>query len=133
MFCRRAVLMIPLFFLFSSFQHSFSQSSSVVENRLCRTWTLAKIIHGEKTTQADQSLNQFVLMIDPNHTVKQGMMPDGLISGKWTFDEAAMMFIITDDLTGAKYPMKVLSITQDELVLNDTSSQPALYLHYKPK
>jgi hypothetical protein len=56
-----------------------------------------------------------------------------MITGKWSFDETSMMFVIKDDTTGQEYHMKVNSVTTDELILQDTSSNPAVFIHYHAK
>ena len=106
---------------------------SVLENRLCKTWKLDRTVQGDKSATADQSLSDFVMIINPDHTVKQGMSPDGLIDGKWSVDEKTMMLMIRDNVTGQDYKMKMTSVSIDELVLQDPLSNPAVYIHYRAK
>lgn len=90
-------------------------------------------MQGDKTTKADQSLSDFVMIINPDYTVKQGMSPDGLIEGKWSVDEKTMMLMIKDNVTGQDYKMKMISVAPDELVLQDPSSNPEVFIHYRAK
>ena len=106
---------------------------SVLENRLCKTWKLDRTIQGDKTSSTDKALSDFVMILNPDHTAKQGMIPDGLIGGKWTVDEKTMMLTIKDDATNQEYKMKITSLTTDELVLQDSSSNPVSYIHYHAK
>jgi len=92
---------------------------SVLENRLCKTWKLDRTVQGDKTSSTDQALSDFVMILNPDHTAKQGMAPDGLIGGKWSVDEKTMTLTIKDDVTNQEYKMKISSLTTDELVLQD--------------
>ena len=128
---RRAVFYSLLLFVYHP---GIAQSPlSVLENRLCKTWTLDRTVQGDKSITADQSLSDFVMIINPDHTVKQGMSPDGLIEGKWSVNEKTMMLMIKDNVTGQDYKMKITSVTPDELVLQDPLSNPAVYIHYRAK
>src|SRR5437870_4973365 len=104
---------------------------SVLENRLCKTWKLDRTVQGDKSSGTDQMLSDFVMMLNPDHTAKQGMTPDGLIGGKWSVDEKTMTLTIKDDVTSQEYKMKITSLTTEELVLQDPSSNPTSYIHYR--
>jgi len=129
----RAVKFLMLLFLFVTPVVKAQSPASVLENRLCKTWKLERMEQGSKVTTADKALNDFVMIINDDHTIKQGINPDGLISGKWSIDEKTMMLSIHDDTTGQEYKMKVTTVTQNELVLEDTASNPVLYIHYLAK
>jgi len=130
----RAATLLMLLFLCSAASIASAQSAlSVLENRLCKTWKIERIEQGGKITTADKSLNDFVMIINADHTVRQGMYPDAMITGKWSFDETSMMFVIKDDTTEQEYHMKVNSVTTDELILQDTSSISAVFIHYHAK
>ena len=127
----RATLLTLAILIFHS---AFSQSQlSVLENRLCKTWKLDRTVQGDKTSGADQALSDFVMILNPDHTAKQGMTPDGLIGGKWSVDEKTMTLTIKDDVTNQEYQMKITSLTTDELVLQDTSGNPPSFIHYRAK
>ena len=106
---------------------------SVLENRLCKTWKLDRAVQGDKSSGAEQALTDFVMILNPDHTAKQGMAPDGLIGGKWSVDEKTMTLTIRDDVTSQEYKMKITSLTTDELILQDPSSNPASFIHYRAK
>ena len=142
--CKIYILVFSILFLVTS--QSFSQSASsspasssaaldksILLNRLCKSWHMDKMVQGGKTTTTDDALKDFVLVINDDHTVKQGLNPDGLIKGTWSFDEKAMTFTVKDDMTGASYPMKINSISATELVLQDTSSATSIIIYYKLK
>lgn len=121
-------------FLFFFLQLVNAQSSvSVLESRLCKTWRLTQTVQGDKTVKADLALKDFVMIINSDHTIQQGISPDGLISGTWITDEKNMLLIIKDDVTSQEYKMKIVSIASDELVLNDPSASPVIYIHYSTK
>ena len=130
----RAALLPLLLFLFVSEIFASAQSTpTALENRLCKTWQLERFEQNGKNNTIDKSVNQFVIIINTDHTVRQGMYPDALITGKWTLDESTMMFTIKDDTTDQEYKMKVTSLTTDELILQDMSSNPTTLIHYRAK
>ena len=90
-------------------------------------------MQGEKTVMVDDVMKDFVLIIQEDNTVQQGMYPDGLIKGTWTFDEKTMMFTVKDDVTASSYPMKIISLTSSALVLQDSISSLPLTIYYKWK
>jgi hypothetical protein len=47
------------------------------------------------------------------------MNPDGLIPGTWLLDEQNRILTVKDNETGSLYPMKIISITADALILQD--------------
>jgi hypothetical protein len=91
------------------------------------------MVQGNKTTSPDNALSDFVLIIKPDHTVLQGMNPDGIIKGTWSLEEENRILIVKDDETSSSYKMKIISCTADELVLQDVTSEPSLTIYYKPK
>lgn len=106
---------------------------ALLVNRLCKTWRIEKIVQGDSAAGADNALNDFVLIIQADHTVQQGMYPDGLIKGTWTLDEKNRVFTVKDSETSSVYPMKILSITADEMVIQDQASATSLTIYYKAK
>jgi len=86
-----------------------------------------------KSNGADMALNDFVMIINSDHSVKQGMSPDGLIAGTWTINEKAMILTIKDSVTAQEYKMKIVSITADELTLVDPAGDPAAFIYYHTK
>jgi hypothetical protein len=121
-------------FSFVALHAAAAQSpASVLENRLARTWKLIRTVQGDKISGSEHSLSDFVMILNSDHTSKQGMSPDGLINGKWSVDEKTMTLTIKDDVTGQEYKMKITSLTTDELVLQDAQSNPTVYIHYHVK
>lgn len=122
--------LISVFFLAADAQTS---NQSVLSDRLCKTWKIEKMIQDGKTSKPDNALSDFVLIIHPDHTVQQGMNPDGLIKGSWTLDEKNRVLAVKDNETGTTYQMKVLSVSTNELVLEDQSPNSSLTIYYKAK
>ncbi len=116
------------------FQVSFAQTPmAVLENRLTKTWKLDRTVQNDQSQKADVSLSDFVMILNPDHTAKQGMNPDGLIAGKWSVDEKRMVLSIRDDVTAQEYKMKISALTSVELILEDTLSNPVMFIHYRSK
>jgi hypothetical protein len=90
-------------------------------------------MEAEKFNAPNQVLSDFVMILNPDHTAKQGMSPDGLIGGTWSVDEKTMVLVIKDDVTRQEYKMKITSLTPDELVLQDPSGNSAALIHYRAK
>ncbi|MEO5675535.1 MAG: hypothetical protein ABIQ74_12910 [Chitinophagales bacterium] len=128
-------LITPLIFVtIFCFRVSVAQSSlSLLENRLSKIWRLDHTVQDHKLLKADQSLNDFVMILNADHSVKQGMYPEGLIGGKWSVDEKEMMLTIKDDVTSQNYKMKIASLTATELVLHDPQSSQSVFIHYRAK
>ena len=87
----------------------------------------------EKYNTPNEALGDFVMILNPDHTAKQGMSPDGLIGGKWSVNEKTMTLTIKDDVTNQEYKMKITSLTTDELVLQDPSGNASALIHYRAK
>lgn len=123
-----------LFLLLAVHFNATSQSSpSVLEQRLCRTWHFDRIVQGAKESVADRSLSDFVIIIQADHSVKQGMNPDGLINGEWSVNEKEMLLTIRDESTAEVYEMKIVSLSADELILQDPKASSSVMLHYRAK
>lgn len=107
--------------------------SSVLMNRLCKSWRMEKLVQGDKEVIADNAVGDFMLIIHPDHTVQQGMYPDGLIKATWSVDEPNMVISIKDNETNIVYPMKIISVTRNELVLRDQAAANGVTIYYKTK
>jgi hypothetical protein len=90
-------------------------------------------VQGGKESLPDNALTDFVLIIQPDHTVQQGMGPDGLIASTWTLDEKNRILTVKDNQTSSLYKMKIISVTADELVLQDESASASLTIYYTVK
>jgi hypothetical protein len=106
---------------------------AILAGHLCHTWKISKIVQGGKESGPDTALSDFVLIIHPDHTVEQGMTPDGLIKGTWELDEKKRLLEIHDKETGTNYPMKILSVNGKELVLHDESANSSLTIYYSAR
>jgi hypothetical protein len=106
---------------------------AILADHLCHTWKISKIVQGGKESGPDTALSDFVLIIHPDHTVEQGMSPDGLIKGTWEVDEKKRLLQIHDKETGTYYPMKILSVNEKELVLHDESANSSLTIYYSAR
>jgi hypothetical protein len=106
-------------------------TSDVLSTRLCKTWKIDKIVQGEKVALSESLISDFVLIIHPNHSVEQGMSPDGLIPGTWLLDEQNRILTVKDNETGSLYPMKIIAITPDALILQDQSAPVPLTIYYR--
>ena len=105
-------------------------SLSVLENRIARTWILDRTAQNEKLLSADSAPADFVMILNADHTSKQGMSPDGLIVSTWSVNEKKMMLTIKDNVTAQEYTMKITSLTPSELVLQDPANTAAAPIHY---
>ena len=125
------ILHLPLiiFLLFSV--RIDAQTSSVLEDRLCKSWGLVKIEDGTKTQNADDAQKDYRIIFNQDHTVQQGLAPDGFIPGTWTLDEAKNEVVITDKSTKVSYTMKIIKLTTDELVLQQIEDSRTLIIYYK--
>ncbi len=119
-----------LFLLITPSCISQTLTTDVLSTSLCRAWRIQKIVQEEKISGNESQLNDFVLIIHSDHSVQQGMSPDGLISGTWMLDEEKRIFTVKDNETGSLYPMKILSITADSLILQDQSPSEPLTIFY---
>jgi hypothetical protein len=109
---------------------SASAQNQVLINRLCKSWVLTKVNHtGTKTIE--QAPPNFKLVIHADHTLEQGMFPDGVIKSTWSINEQSMMLQITDQKTNLQYNLKVLRITGDELELQDNNNNEPVIIYYR--
>lgn len=131
----RAAIAICCYVLFALIPaSSVAQSpASVLTNRISKSWKMEKMMQGSKATSNDEAMGDFVLIIHPDHTVEQGMYPDGLIKGTWSIDEQKRILSIKDVETAIVYDMKIVSVSADELILEDQSSTGGLTIYYKAK
>ncbi len=123
------VTILTVAFLFLAF---YSQAQNqVVLNRLCKSWRLTKIIN-QSTNTSEEAPQNFKMIIRSDHTLSQGMFPDGVIHSTWQLNEQTMVFTITDVKTKFISQLKVMRITSDELQLQESSSDMPVILYYRP-
>lgn len=89
-----------------------------------------KLMQGNQVIQSGQSAGMFMITFHHDHTMEQGLYPDGLIRSTWTADDANRIIAISDLETGVVYKMKVLVISTDQLVLQDASNPGGITIYY---
>jgi hypothetical protein len=107
----------------SSFFASAQTDPEILKQRLCKTWALV--------SEGSTSPEDFIMIIHPDHTVQQGMLPNGLIPGRWKAEAAEMILTITDETTDQVFTMKIVSLTPDELLLQERES--SALIRYRAK
>lgn len=130
-FCHSLTASAFIFFLLFSFSSHAQGTTDVMEARLCKSWGLVKIEDGTKTQVADEAQKEYRLVFNADHTVQQGLAPDGFIPGTWTIDETGSTITITDKTTKTSYKMKIIKITTDELVLQQVDDSRTMIIYYK--
>ncbi len=98
---------------------------------LCRKWLLTKI---ENPTQPHSEIvpEHFVLILQPNQIVRQGLDDQALIEGFWQLDTLTHRLHITDRITGNNYSLRIDSLHADGLILHLRDGERELILHYVP-
>ena len=87
----------------------------------------------KKPLSTDQAVGDFVMILHPDHTLEQGMYPDGLIRSTWEIDEQNRILSIKDNQTGLVYKMKIVKLTVSELVLQDVAADSGLTIYYSSR
>jgi hypothetical protein len=106
-----------------------SAQSQVVLNRLCKSWSLNKIVNLALNT-SETAPPGFKLVIRKDHTLSQGMFPDGIIESTWQLEEQTMTLIITDVKTKFVTKLKILRITTVELQIQESESDTQTVIYY---
>ena len=88
---------------------------------------------GNKVTAGDQGEGAFLLILHADHTIEQGLFPDGMIKGTWTVDEEKRLLSIKDTETSVVYQMKVISISAGELILQASEDPNGTTIYYKAR
>ncbi len=128
-FSKATALTIAVAFLICISLTSSAQNQ-VLMNRLCKSWNLIKI-NNTITKSIETAPANFKLVIHSDHTLEQGMFPDGVIKSTWTMNEQSMTLNITDINTNLQYNLKVLRITGDELELQDNNNNEPAIIYYR--
>lgn len=114
------------------FLASLAQAQNeVMLNRLCKFWSLTKIVNQE-TNKTEEAPPGFKMIIRSDHTLSQGLFPDGVINSTWELNDQTMILTIIDVKTKFVSKLKVLRITPDELQLQESSSDAPVILYYRP-
>lgn len=120
--------MTVAFLFLASLAHA---QNEVMLNRLCKSWSLTKIVNQE-TNKTEEATPGFKMIIRTDHTLSQGLFPDGVINSTWELNDQTMMLTIIDVKTKFVSKLKVLRITPDELQLQESSSDTPVILYYRP-
>ena len=108
-------------------------SPPVLDERISKTWKMEKLVMGNKVTAGDQGEGAFLLILHADHTIEQGLFPDGMIKGTWTVDEEKRLLSIKDTETSVVYQMKVISISAGELILQASEDPNGTTIYYKAR
>jgi len=108
-------------------------SSAVLSERISKTWKMEKLVMGNKVTAGEQGEGAFLLILHADHTIEQGLFPDGMIKGTWTVDEEKRLLSIKDTETSVVYQMKVISISAGELILQTSEDPNGTTIYYKAR
>jgi len=73
----------------------------------------------------------FRLIIKTDSSLQQGLYPEGLIPSRWLLDENKMILTIIDDKTSMKYLMKIIRVSNTELILQDSNDGELVSIFYK--
>lgn len=95
--------------------------------QLIGTWTLLADPHATNLQPA--SVN-FQLTFFADYTIHQGLPPDAIITGKWHLDESQRVLTVTDDVTGARYNLRIVAIRDSLLTLQHLNTDSS-YIHYQ--
>ena len=109
---------------------AYSQTD-LLQVRLVHSWKLIKMEENGVARPSDPTLTDYRLIFKSDFTVQQGLIPDGLINGTYTVDDANMIVTITDKQTKVDYKVKVIKITTDELILQDLSDKNSMLMYYQ--
>lgn len=108
--------------------------SSVLANRISRVWHMQKLEEsGKPVNSPDHTAGDFIMSLHADQTVEQGMYPDALIKGTWSVDEKERVLTVKDNETHIVYRMKIVKLTDTELVLQDQSSATGLTIYFTSK
>ncbi|MCS6992082.1 MAG: hypothetical protein NZL95_09530 [Chitinophagales bacterium] len=97
-----------------------------LHRKLCGTWQ----VHQLSSPQQPLNDDSFVLILNADSSVRQGFLPDALINGTWTVNEKRRLLTIRDAMTGLLYTLRVVSLTDSSLVLQQLNPYD-LTIHYR--
>ncbi len=121
-----------LFLIFFSIPVSKAQvSNSALVNRLCHEWKMVKTESDGKILSQPSGPIDFRLIIKTDSSLQQGLYPEGLIPSRWLLDENKMILTIIDDKTSMKYLMKIIRVSNTELILQDSNDGELVSIFYK--
>src|SRR5579871_4521758 len=85
-------------------------SPTPLKSLLCKKWVLDKLEDNGTTISHAGDPSEFDLIFYDDGTVKQGMSPDGYITGTWAADDKQMTVTISDLSVKTAYSIKIIRI-----------------------
>jgi hypothetical protein len=118
--------------LFASPVFSQSVNPTPLKNMLCKKWVQDKIEDNGTLVPHDDNndASEFDLIFSEDGTVQQGMFPDGYIPGTWTADDKQMTITISDLSVNTSYSIKILRISEDQLIVQYPEGGHLLTMYY---
>lgn len=121
---------IGFFILFSVPAFSQSVNPTPLKNMLCHNWILDKLEDNGAVVPRDADAAEFDLIFTQDGTVQQGMGPDGLISGNYVPHDDSLTVSISDISVNTSYSLKILRISQDQLIVEYPEGTHLLTMYY---
>lgn len=118
-------------FVFLSYENTNAQSTDLLFNRLCKSWSLLKLEDNGQVQPSDAAQAEYRMVFNKDSTVLQGLAPDGFIESKWRLDEKSMIIIISDKRINSTYHLKVIKLSNEELILQNLDDTKSMIIYYK--
>lgn len=125
----RAVAVSAFIFLLAA--SACAQSADPLFNRLCKSWSLIKLEDNGQVLPSDEAQSDYRMVFNKDSTVLQGLAPNGFIQSKWQLHEKDMLIIIRDLRTNSTYRLKIIKLTNQELILQNLDDSKSLVIYYK--
>jgi hypothetical protein len=118
-------------FLLFLFSNADAQIPNPLFERLCKSWGIVKLEDNGHVQKSDEAQADYRLVFNKDSTVLQGLAPDGFIAGTWKIDEKKMIITISDKRTDSSYRLKIIKISNEELILQNLDESKSLVIYYK--
>jgi hypothetical protein len=125
---RGGLIILSIFFTVPALSQSVNLTP--LKNMLCTKWVQDRIEDNGAMVPHDNDASEFDLIFNDDGTVQQGMSPDGYISGTWTADADQMIITISDPSVNTSNPLKIIRITQDQLMVQCMEGGHLLTMYY---
>lgn len=125
----RTVIIMSAMFCFTSVL--YAQTADPLFNRLCKSWRIVKIEDNGQAQQSDATQADYRMVFNIDSTMLQGLAPDGFIQSRWKLDEKNMIINISDSQTKSLYHLRIIKITNEELILQNLDESRSLIIYYK--
>lgn len=131
---RKKNFLSVLVFLFASQLSAQTILPDASRAMICHSWRLQMMeVNGVKQPP-EYIQSTYLIQFDTNHTLQQGIPPDGMIHAKWSWDLNQNIITITDSATSRVYHAKILQLTPHDLTLQDLDDKErSLLFYYKRK